>query len=175
MKISLEQIEQLRKSVFSSEQVKQLRTSDLSLEQVNQFREVSFSSEHDNQLRESRFSSEQVEQLRASIFNSGDWRIYIIVDQHLANFRPDISYLLSPRAIDIFVLRNPYCSFEPFLRRLPPIYAAVWSNIGGAELVSSRSFDLYQFGDLSRRVEGARSSCRVRISSRLLADSSSVL
>ncbi|KZV32072.1 hypothetical protein F511_33769 [Dorcoceras hygrometricum] len=39
-------------------------------------------------------------------------------------------------------------------------YAAVWSKVGGTELVFLRAFDLYQFGSLHRRVDGARSSCR---------------
>ncbi|KZV34518.1 hypothetical protein F511_21755, partial [Dorcoceras hygrometricum] len=58
-----------------------------------------------------------------------------------------------------------YCSLEPYFLRLSSIYAAVWSKIGGAELVFLRPFDWYQFGELNRRIEGARSSFRVRISS----------
>ncbi|KZV35263.1 hypothetical protein F511_42180 [Dorcoceras hygrometricum] len=49
--------------------------------------------------------------------------------------RPDISYLL-PES-----LRNPYCSPEPYFLSLPSIYAAVWSKIGGSELIFHRAFD----------------------------------
>ncbi|KZV22375.1 hypothetical protein F511_18013 [Dorcoceras hygrometricum] len=40
-----------------------------------------------------------------------------------------------------------YCSSEPYFRRLSSFYAAVWRKIGRVELVFSRAFDLYQFGD----------------------------
>ncbi|KZV33809.1 ribonuclease H protein [Dorcoceras hygrometricum] len=38
-----------------------------------------------------------------------DWEINISVDQHLANFRPDISYLL-PESFRYELIPNPYCS-----------------------------------------------------------------
>ncbi|KZV22359.1 hypothetical protein F511_25706 [Dorcoceras hygrometricum] len=59
-------------------------------------------------------------------------------------------------------LCEPLLFIEPYFLRLPSNDAVVWSKAGGAEFVSLRAFDWYQFGDLNRRVEGARSSYRVR-------------
>ncbi|KZV31106.1 hypothetical protein F511_14987 [Dorcoceras hygrometricum] len=43
-----------------------------------------------------------------------------------------------------------------FTEPLPSISTVIWSKVGGVELLSLSSFDCYQSGDLSRRVEGAR-------------------
>ncbi|KZV36856.1 hypothetical protein F511_16504 [Dorcoceras hygrometricum] len=55
----------------------------------------------------------------------------------------------------IRIVSKPLLLIRTQILRLSSIYAAVWSKVGGAEFVSSRSFDWYHFGALVRRVEGA--------------------
>ncbi|KZV30516.1 pentatricopeptide repeat-containing protein chloroplastic-like [Dorcoceras hygrometricum] len=87
------------------------------------------------------------------------------------------------------LLPKPFLFIRTQILRLPLIYAAVWSKVGGAEFVSSRSGGselvrveesnlicrLVPFCSLGRRVEGVRRSCSVCLFSRIPSSSSSVL
>ncbi|KZV31208.1 hypothetical protein F511_14903 [Dorcoceras hygrometricum] len=84
--------------------------------------------------------------------------VSVIQIRHI--FKPDIS--LSSYTITL----KPLLFTEHYFSNLPSISAVAWSNVGGAELVSLSSFNCYQLGDLSRRVEGARTIYSVRRFSR---------
>ncbi|KZV26387.1 hypothetical protein F511_38310 [Dorcoceras hygrometricum] len=85
---------------ISLEQVEQLRKTDSSLEQIDEFIKSLFSSEKVDQLRESLFSSGQEDQLRASPFSSGTAQRNIFQISLVLYIRSDLEEEISSDSLD---------------------------------------------------------------------------